>query len=710
MGDDAPTHPAPTWLVEVLGDDEPLRRVHESLLCVAGGHVGTRGTPEQVRTGHEPLVMVAGVFTDPDADSVPRPLHGPTWFTFDLGRDGRPGEGRTDEGHSSPVTEDERRVLDLLDGVLHRRVDGERWLRSLRFASLDRPGVLAARIARPLPVGDDDPLVVPDASGEPERRTEEEGVDWVVHRGAGGITAAVATDHRTVDDVHVADRIAVVRGDPHGAPDPDDVRRSLADARRRGVDGLLDDHRRAWHRRWANAAVRIDGDPELERAVRFGLFHLIGSVADGGEAAVGARGLTGEAYAGHVFWDADVFVLPVLAATHAPAARAMLEYRLQRLAPARARAAAEGRDGARFPWESAADGREATPRTAEMPNGEVWPVRTGDQEEHIVADVAWAAWCHDRWSGTGFAAGDGRPLLVEAAAYWASRVELGPDGRGHIRGVIGPDEYHESVDDNAYTNVMARWCLRRGAALLDDDRRAASWRALAARIVDGRRPDGVSTEQFDGYDELAPVLAEELGTPPLAADLLLGRERLAETQIVKQPDVLMLHHLVPDEMPPRSLPADLDHYLPRTAHGSSLSPAIHASLLGRAGRPQQALDLLRLAATLDLADRTGTTGGGLHLATMGGVWQALAFGLLGLSPRPDLLRVDPAPLPAEWQELEVRVVFHGTPLAVRCSHDRLAVEGPDAVRVALRSDGAPRRPPVRWRRNRHGSWEEDHDG
>ncbi len=189
------------------------------------------------------------------------------------------------------------------------------------------------------------------------------------------------------------------------------------------------------------------------------------SVADSGEAAVGARGLTGAAYRGHVFWDGDIFVFPFLAATHPEAARAMLEYRIRRLPAARAAATRERPGRAPLPVGVGGVGRRRhTPARARTAPGELIPIRTGLLEEHVTADVAWAAACYIDWTGDEeFAAGPGRELLVETARYWASRIRLDADGRGHIYGVIGPDEYHEPVDDNAYTNVMARWNLRRAA-------------------------------------------------------------------------------------------------------------------------------------------------------------------------------------------------------------------------------------------------------
>ena len=400
---------------------------------------------------------------------------------------------------------------------------------------------------------------------------------------------------------------------------------------------------------------------------------------------MGARGLAGDGYKGHVFWDTDVFVLPHLAATHPAAARAMLEYRLRRLDAARVHARASGREGARFPWESARTGEDVTPPFGMLPNGQRMPILTGQQEEHVTADVAWAAAFYSDWTGDrAFAEGPGRTLLVETARYWASRLELDPDGSAHIRHVIGPDEYHEDVDDNAFTNVMARWNLRRAAAepgVADGERRR--WLELADAIVDGYDRETGLYEQFAGFNSLEPLIAAEIAPRrPYPGEILLPIERLHASQVVKQTDVLMLHHLVPDEVAPGSLEPNLAFYEPRTTHGSSLSPAIHASLFARVGRFDDALSYLRLSALLDLDNITGSTRAGLHLATMGGVWQSLAFGFAGLRAVGPVLTVDPR-VPPGLDALEVRVRFRGTPLVVRASADELELraEGPLAVSV-----------------------------
>jgi trehalose/maltose hydrolase-like predicted phosphorylase len=280
-------------------------------------------------------------------------------------------------------------------------------------------------------------------------------------------------------------------------------------------------------------------------------------------------------------------------------------------------------------------------------------------------------------------------ILVETARYWASRIRVN-GGTAHIYGVIGPDEYHEPVDDNAYTNVLARWNLRRAAnavreydaaGVRDDEYR--HWLELADMLVDGYDAATGLYEQFAGFYGLEPLLIADVAPRrPVTADLLLGRDRVRGAQVVKQADVLMLHHLLPDQVARGSLEPNLDYYEPRTAHGSSLSPAIHASLFARAGRLDDAVAALGLAANIDLDDLTATGAGGVHLAAMGGVWQALAFGFMGLCVRGDVLTVDPR-VPPMWRELTVRVQFRGVALVLRADRDMVYVDASDRVALAV---------------------------
>jgi trehalose/maltose hydrolase-like predicted phosphorylase len=335
------------------------------------------------------------------------------------------------------------------------------------------------------------------------------------------------------------------------------------------------------------------------------------------------------------------------------------------------------------------------------------PIRTGQLEEHITADVAWGAAHCAAWTGS--AAGrhhrDEVPLLVETARYWASRARRDADGRAHIDTVIGPDEYHESVNDNAYTNVMARWNLRAGADAADRAGITADtsrWRELADGLVDGYDAATGRYEQFAGYFGLEPLLVAEFAEPPVAADLLMGRDRLSGSQIIKQPDVLMLHHLVPSQVQPGSLEPNLDFYGPRTAHGSSLSPGVTATLLARAGRADEALAMLGLALTLDIGDTVGMTAAGLHMANLASVWQAMLGGFAGVAVQAGVVTVDPR-LPAAWGSLEIRFRCLGRRVRLRITRDDVFIRADGPLQACLAGDhtravsGTTRlgRPPLR---------------
>ncbi|MDQ6820469.1 MAG: glycoside hydrolase family 65 protein [Actinomycetota bacterium] len=691
MSEDAIPEPvrAPGWSLHVAS----LRPEREAAVAAAfelgDGRVGVAGSPIVEDPAARPGVKAPGLFHGDGADSKLLPL---------------PDSGRFELDHGDGMQVE--RTLDLRSGLLYHRVrEGASELSAVIFCSLARPGTVVMRAAGggellrpgaplrlPTPVtgvrGPEPPVTV-GSSADTGSLVEDEGdgsLRVVRARGTPG-GAVVAARQRC--DRGVLDRLAAYVVDGRRLPDARDARRLLEEAERSGFDQLFSEQRNAWRRRWESCDIVVDGDRDLQVALRLAMFHLVSLIDSSGEAAVGARGTTGEAYRGHVFWDADIFVLPFAAATYPAAARAMLRYRARRLVGARAYAAEHGHAGARFPWESAATGEEVTPRTRIDHRGEQVEVLTGALEEHITADVAWGAVHYLAWTGDDeFARGDGMALLVETARYWHSRVERDADGSCHIRGVIGPDEYHERVDDNAYTNVMARWNLRAAAEHVaryagnTGDGEVRGWLATADAIVDGYDPRTRLYEQFSGFYELTPLLATAVAERPFSGPRLLGYERIAESQVIKQTDVLMMHLNVPQETAPGSLEPNLNFYEPRTAHESSLSPGSSAEALARAGRPDEALCWLRETAFIDLPQFRPVKQPGLHTAAMGNTWRAVALGMMGVSPTPDALRVDPR-LPGEWPSLELRVRYRGSLVRLRADRNSVTLNCDRPTRVCL---------------------------
>jgi len=508
----------------------------------------------------------------------------------------------------------------------------------------------------------------------------------------------------------------------------------LGEAWRKGIAAVVADHVRAWQERWQDAEVEVEGDPEVQRALRFAVYHLISAAnPDDEHVSVGARGLTGEAYKGHVFWDTDIFMLPFYIYTHPPTARALVMYRYHTLPAAREKARAFGYRGALFAWESADTGAEITPPFALAADGTVLRILTGEQEHHISADVAYGVWHY--WQATGddaFFLGAGAEIVFETARFWASRGHFGLDGLHHITHVIGPDEYHEGIDDDAYTNVMAQWNLERAveaAGLLEarwPQRRrelfeqlgltpaeVAQWRDTAAKMYTGYQSATHLFEQCQGYFGLEDIglAAFEPRTVPM--DVILGRERTQRSQVVKQADVVMLLYLLWDRLTPEVREANFRYYEPRTAHGSSLSPAIHAAVAARLGQGHLAGRYVRQAAQIDLANSMGNAAGGVHMAALGGLWQAAVMGCGGLSLRADGLSFAPYLL-SPWRHLSFPVQWRGRKVAVTLSGPapaiRIVVHGTAPMVVAVAGGPAltaePERHYVcRWTENGWEAWQ-----
>ena len=447
----------------------------------------------------------------------------------------------------------------------------------------------------------------------------------------------------------------------------------------------LDRHEAAWAERWRRADVSIDGAPALERALRFAVYHLIAAAnPDDHRCSVGARSLSGEAYRGHVFWDTDIFMLPFYAHAYPEAARSLVRYRHHTLPGARRKAEAQGYAGALYAWESADTGDETTPVAVLSPFGEILRVLSGEQEIHISADVAYGVCEYARLTGDlAFLHGPGREILVETARFWASRAEPGPDGRYHVRGVIGPDEYHELVDDNAFTNWMARYNLRQAAAVVEDPEEAGRWRRIADGLYLGLEEGGLVVEQFAGFFGLERVDLGTLGGHRMPADMVLGRERTARAQVVKQADVVMLLALLWDELAPAVRRANFLYYEPRAAHGSSLSPGAHALVAARLGLVDLAERYLDQTASIDLGNTMGNAAGGVHAAALGSLWQAVVRGAAGIRPAPhdaEALVIEPH-LPPSFRSLAFPLAFRGRWLQV--------IVEPGAIEVAVEEGDGP---------------------
>jgi len=724
------------WRVEQEGFDRAREHAMESLFTVGNGYLGVRGALDAPLPGSQADLFVAGIY-DRKRPELP---YSETEF-LDPGRGDYPYSELVSLPFPFPVrialagaTLDlahehwraQRRVLDLRAGVLHTETayetrGGRRTVvHGRRCASLDDPHLLlqeiivelenhAGRVDVALSLDDPDrearhPHLVPIGAAD---KTGLEVLRFTTRASRYEICIAsrvmfAGDDGRTASSWSVdgePGRLLVFRrfvsvftsrdgDDPHAA-----ARAHAGKWRWDGFEAVLAKHAARWDAVWDRADVRVPGKPSVEQALRFNSYHL--SIAAGGDprTSVGARSLTGRAYEGHVFWDVEIFMLPFYLHVAPERARSLILYRFHTLDGARRRARALGYRGACYAWESTVTGEDVTPKTIVLKTtGKEIPIFTGTQQVHVTADVAHGVWRY--WEATGddgFLREAGAEILVETARFWASRATRGPRSL-HIRGVVGPDEYHHSVNDNAYTNWMARLNLERAAHVARWLAREypADWGALAERCAVGDdEPDEWATvarklfvpvpdargviEQFEGFFDLGdyPLPKAERFKAPVSR--LFDWDRINRLKVIKQADVLMLMHLFPDAYPEHVVAANYRYYEPLTDHGSSLSPAIHAAIAARIGLRADAERYWAQSLWLDLSNTMGNSVLGVHPACMGGTWQALVFGFLGVrfseaGAQPDAGAA--ARLPEGWGSVALNLAYRGRSRAIHVTESR----------------------------------------
>jgi len=448
----------------------------------------------------------------------------------------------------------------------------------------------------------------------------------------------------------------------------DQVTGALAAAELTGWDGLVKEQRQFLDAFWEGADVEVDGDVEIQQAVRFGLFHILQAGARAEQRPVPAKGLTGTGYDGHTFWDTETFVLPVLTYTHPNAVADALRWRLMTLDIARAHAAELGLAGAAFPWRTI-NGEECSG---------YWPA--GTAAFHINADVAFAVGKYlDATGDEPFEREAALPLLVETARLWRSLGQHDAAGKFRIEGVTGPDEYSAVKDNNIYTNLMAQANLTMAADLVrkrSDEARelfgvtteeAASWRDAAKDMFipyDSRL--GVHP-QHDGFTNYARW--DFKSTPAGHYPLLLHYPyfQLYRKQVVKQADVVLAMQLHGDAFTASQKLRNFDYYESITVRDSSLSPCTQAVIAAEVGHLQLAYDYLAEAAFMDLQDREHNTKDGLHIASLAGAWTALVSGFGGMRAGNGALAFSPQ-LPPGLAGLCFRMRYQGRIIRVDVKH------------------------------------------
>jgi trehalose/maltose hydrolase-like predicted phosphorylase len=481
-------------------------------------------------------------------------------------------------------------------------------------------------------------------------------------------------------------------------------------------------HEREWDVLWDDFGVRIEADARRSLALHLNTFHVLQTVAavDDLDAGVPARGLHGEGYRGHVFWD-EMYVYPILTLRRPDLSRALLGYRYRRLNEARVRARAAGYEGAMFPWQSGIDGREVTPAELYNMRSGRWLPDYSHHQQHVGLAVAYSVWTYYQSTADGeFLRNQGAELLLEVARFFASRVTYDDEAdRFDIERAMGPDEFHDGypgapgsgLRNNAYTNVMTSWVLRRAVdtvALLQGRHCRPLWNRLRLRPEEPARWDHISRRlrvpfhadgvisQFEGYEvlpefDLDGYRAHHGSLHRLGLVLEAEGDSTNNYRLSKQADVLMLLYLFSAEelralledmgyaLAPDAVARTVDFYSTRTTNGSSLSNVVHSWVQARRNR-EASWSLLTAALESDLADiQGGTTREGVHLGAMAGSVDMVVRCYAGLEIREDRLWFHPV-LPPELGGTAFTVYYRDQPLRVEIS--------PAAIRLRLAATGA----------------------
>jgi trehalose/maltose hydrolase-like predicted phosphorylase len=738
--------PDPEWIISHEGYDILTESAVESRFAIGNGFLGMRASRSAgrgptwlswlgcVRWRSWPRFYVAGLFDVPNTDpAVPALVPLADWSRILVTLNGEPLLARRGQVrlHS--------RTLDLKRGVLlaswaHRAPSGITGSGQSLCLLSQADRAVGLQLIR-AEVTHDDVDVYVDANFEmaglgmdPKRVEQDLGV-WRTESTGKSVAMTGAATLRLDGKVSVPDRsfplrwiwrwrskagqlvelerfVTIARSD---TPDDGLIERASGALNRvqaLGWRAVLAEHQNAWEKRWAICDIVLEGDDVIQRALRFAAYHLVSAANPEDErVSIGACGLTGDAYFGHVFWDTEIYLLPFYTAVWPEAARSLLMYRYHTLPAARVKAARAGYKGALFAWESADTGEETTPEHVIGDDGTAVEILTGKLEHHISAGIAYAVWQY--WRATGddaFFLNAGAEILLETARFWASRATAESDGKRHIRHVIGPDEYHEDVDDNAFTNLMSRWNIaralealkflevnhpRQAAALREklalQDNEIKDWRDAVERIETGLDPETGIYDQFAGFHRLEPLDLRPYADTKMPIDVLIRRQRTQRSQIVKQADVVALMALLPQEFPGKIAEKNFRYYEPKCAHGSSLSTSMHALVAARLGNSAMALRYLHKTATLDLDPDPGSAGG-VRIAGLGGLWQAVIRGFAGADLSGDAPSIDPK-LPPQWSGLSFKICWRGRTVAIRLNKASAEVELLDGKPMKIQVSG-----------------------
>ena len=464
-----------------------------------------------------------------------------------------------------------------------------------------------------------------------------------------------------------------------------------------GYEALFVKSREGYRDFWQRRDIRIDAEnPDIELAIRYAQYALNAMLPPDSSNSIAAKGLTGEGYKGHVFWDTEIFLLPYFQHVQPNEARRLLQYRIDRVQQAAENAQAHGYRGYMFPWESAQTGYDETPRYASMDivSGKAAPVWSGEKEHHVTADIALAAWRYSQSaSDEEFLISGGAQLIVGCALFWYSRaVRNEKTGLYELLDIIGPDEYTEHVNNNTYTNYIVHetvLCAIKLLRTMTEERRLWLEKTLEAQALletlqefEGRiylpipREDGV-IPQDDSFLSKTVIDIEPYRMENEKQTILqvFSRRQINDMQVLKQADLVLLIALFPGLFPNWVQAACWDYYEGKTIHDSSLSHAVYALAACGFGQSEKAYCSFVSAMEVDLGPNPESSDAGIHAGALGAIWLVLIGGFAGVRARDDILHISPC-LPQTIDVVTFPYYWHGVRLIIKVSHHfvRLAAE------------------------------------
>ncbi|MET3656737.1 glycoside hydrolase family 65 protein [Sporosarcina psychrophila] len=483
----------------------------------------------------------------------------------------------------------------------------------------------------------------------------------------------------------------------------------LQDSSGKGYDTLFQSHLETWQNKiWEAYNFEINSDDDFDQlALRFSLYHLtIMTPAHDDRMGIAAKALSGEGYKGHSFWDTELFILPFFIYSNPKVAKSLLTYRYHGLVGARKKARENGYLGAMYPWEVAwpTDG-EVTPVWGDIDivTGNQTKIWSGFIEQHITADIAFAVYqYYNVTADQGFMDHYGYEIIFDTATFWASRLEWNEKKQKyHINDVIGPDEYKEHVDNNAFTNYMAYFnmklairyyekltmenpmCLKELTKKLNLDKAYQHWQDKAGKIyLPEPREEDLVIPQDDTYLLLKEIDLAKYKNQEKVRGIYrdYNSEQINKLQVTKQADTLILFYLLEqtflndDERISEAVKrANFNYYEPKTLHDSSLSLATHAIVANDIGDIDLAYSLFKKSSEIDLGPLMNTSDDGVHAASIGGIWKSAIFGFAGIRLVDGRLRINPR-IPKHWHHMKFTIHWQAQPVTISITKSTLSVK------------------------------------